>query len=51
VLGTLAMVDEAVFPQKDYRKEQLFTEFIKYHLQGITSEKGLALYKKHLKDG
>jgi len=51
VLGTLAVVDESLFPQKDYRKEQLFIEFIKYHLQGITSEKGLALYKKHLKDG
>ena len=50
VLGTLAVVDEAAFPQKNYRKEQLFIEFIKYHLQGITSEKGLALYKKHLKE-
>ena len=48
VLGTLAVVDENSFPQKAYNKETLFVEFIKYHLQGITSEKGLELYKKHL---
>ena len=48
VLGTLAIVDENAFPQKEYNKETLFIEFIKYHLQGITTEKGLELYKKHL---
>ncbi len=49
VLGTLAIVDENSFPQKEYKKEALFIEFIKYHIQGITTEKGLELYKKHSK--
>jgi len=49
VLSTLAVIDENAFPLKTYNKEQLFIEFIKYHLQGITSERGLVLYKKHLK--
>jgi len=51
VLSTLAVIDESAFPLKKYNKEQLFIEFIKYHLQGITSEKGLVLYKKHLNKG
>lgn len=48
VLSTLAIVNEQTFPQKQYNKEVLFTEFIKYHIQGIASEKGLELYKKHV---
>jgi len=44
VLGTLAVVDETAFPQKDYNKERLFIEFIKYHIQGITSETLLKRY-------
>ena len=49
VLSTMSVVNEKVFSQKIYKKEELFTEFIKYHLQGITTEKGLMLYKKYLK--
>lgn len=49
VLSTMSVVNESVFSQKVYKKEDLFTEFIKYHLQGITTEKGLLLYKKYLK--
>jgi len=48
VLSTIAVIDENAFPLKAYNKEQLFIEFIKYHLQGIISERGLILYKKHL---
>ena len=48
VLSTLAVIEETTFPLKEYNKEQLFIEFIKYHLQGITSERGFVLYKKHL---
>ena len=49
VLSTMSVVNENVFSQKSYKKEDLFTEFIKYHLQGITTEKGLVLYNKYLK--
>ncbi len=49
VLSTMAVVNEKMFSQKIYKKEELFTEFIKYHLQGITTEKGFTLYKKYLK--
>ncbi len=49
VLGALSVVNENIFSQKNYKKEVLFTEFIKYHLQGITTEKGLILYNTYLK--
>ena len=49
VLSTMSVVNENIFSQKTYKKEELFTEFIKYHLQGITTEKGLLLYNKYLK--
>jgi len=48
VMGTFAVVDEELFPLKNYNKENLFIEFIKYHIHGIASEKGLELYKKHI---
>jgi len=48
VMGTFAVVDEDLFPLKDYNKEKLFIEFIRYHIHGIASEKGLELYKKHI---
>jgi AcrR family transcriptional regulator len=46
-ISTNSLVDEDLFPLKDYNKENLFLEFIKYHINGIASEKGLKLYKKH----
>ncbi len=48
VMGTFSVVDEELFPLKNYNKENLFIEFIKYHIHGIASEKGLELYKKHI---
>lgn len=47
VMSSFSLVDEDLFPLKDYNKEKLFIEFIKYHIHGIASEKGLELYKKH----
>lgn len=43
------MVDEQIFPSKEYDKEALFLEFITYHIHGIASQKGLDLLEKHLK--
>lgn len=42
------LVDERVFPTAKYNKEQLFLEFITYHIHGIASQKGLELLEKHL---
>ena len=47
VMSTFSLVDEEVFPLKKYNKENLFKEFIKYHIHGIASSKGLELLKKH----
>ena len=48
VSNTFTLVDEDVFPLKNYNKEKLFIEFIKYHIHGIASEKGLELYKNYI---
>lgn len=48
VAKTLMVVDEDLFPLKQYNKEELFKEFINYHIHGIASPKGLALLEKHL---
>ena len=48
VMSTMSVVDDEVFPIKNYNKENLFIEFIKYHIYGIASPKGLKLYEKHI---
>ncbi len=39
------IVDETIFSLRDYRRDQLFHEYMMYHMNGITSPKG----KKYLK--
>jgi len=46
---TMLVVDEDLFPLKNYNKENLFKEYIKYHIRGIASAKGLKLLEKHFK--
>lgn len=46
---TSLIVDEAIFPLRNYKKEILFNEYINYHLHGIASAKGLKLLAKHTK--
>ncbi|MEM6317125.1 MAG: TetR/AcrR family transcriptional regulator [Bacteroidota bacterium] len=48
VMNTFIIVDEEEFPLKKYNKENLFLEFIQYHIHGIASPKGLSLYEKHM---
>ncbi len=48
VMSSFSLVDEELFPLKEFNKEKLFMEFIRYHIHGIASEKGLELYKKHI---
>lgn len=43
---TSLLVDEGLFPLKRYDKGSLFKEYIKYHVQGIASPKGLKLFKE-----
>lgn len=47
---TSLVVDEDVFPTRDYDMSDLFREYIHYHIYGIASPKGLALLEKHLQE-
>jgi len=44
---TSIIVDEDIFPLRNYNKENLFREYINYHMHGIASAKGLKLLEKH----
>lgn len=44
---TNLIVDEDMFPLKNYNKEQLFLEYVRYHIHGIASTKGLELFGKY----
>lgn len=50
VNNSSVIVDEEVFPLRNYHKENLFIEHINYHLHGIASAKGLKLLDKHTKE-
>ena len=41
VAKTMLVVDQDVFPLRNYNKEQLFQSFIEYHIHGVASAKGL----------
>jgi len=44
---TMVIVDETTFPLRDYNRENLFLEYVTYHIRGIASSKGLKLLEKH----
>ena len=44
---TLIVVDEEVFPLKEYNREKLYKEYITYHIHGVASPKGLEVLKLH----
>lgn len=46
---TFIIVDEEVFPLKEYNIENLHWEYIRYHIHGIASTKGLKLLEKYSK--
>jgi len=46
---TMMLIDEDVFPLRDYNKENLLKEHMKYHIRGIATPKGLKLLEKHFK--
>ena len=44
---TMLLTDEDMFPAKDYNRDALFAEYIKYHLHGILSDQGLKKLKSY----
>lgn len=49
--GLVGLLNQEVFPKKKYQPEDIYSEFLNYHLQGILADKGLMLLKKSkLKD-
>lgn len=46
---TALVVDEDLFPLQEYNKENLFKQYISYHIHGIASPKGMKLLEKHTK--
>jgi AcrR family transcriptional regulator len=46
---TMILTDETMFPLRDYDREKLFREYIKYHIHGIASAKGIEIFKKYQK--
>lgn len=51
IAKTLIVVDEEIFPLREYNKETLFKAFIEYHIHGVASAKGLKKLEQYqLKD-
>ena len=48
VAKTSFVTDEDLFPIREYNLEDLFREFIIYHIHGIASPKGLKLLEKYI---
>jgi AcrR family transcriptional regulator len=48
---TSLVADEDAFPLKEYPLEELFKEYIYYHIHGIASPKGMELLEKYLAEG
>jgi AcrR family transcriptional regulator len=44
---TFLLVDEDIFPQREYERGKLFQAFLIYHLRGIVSPKGAKMLEKH----
>lgn len=47
---TLIVVDEEVFPLKEYNRENLYKEYINYHIHGVASPKGLEVLHRKLRE-
>ncbi|MDX1685825.1 MAG: TetR/AcrR family transcriptional regulator [Saprospiraceae bacterium] len=44
---TFVMTDGELFPHKEFPKDEVYTQYINYHLNAILTEKGHGIYKKH----
>ncbi|MCB0705440.1 MAG: TetR/AcrR family transcriptional regulator [Saprospiraceae bacterium] len=47
VSKSFVLVDEKIFPLKDFHRDKLLLEFIYYHIHGIASAKGLEVLQKY----
>ncbi len=45
---TSLVADDELFPLREYNIEELFKQYIHYHIHGIASPKGLRLLEQHL---
>ncbi len=48
VAKTMLVVDQDIFPLRNYNKEKLFEAFIEYHIHGVASTKGLKKLERYL---
>ena len=46
-----AVVDETTFPLQEFAREQLFLQFICYHMNGVMSGRGREIFNNYLKEG
>jgi AcrR family transcriptional regulator len=44
---TMIITDEELFPMREYNRDQLFNEYMTYHLRGILSDQGLKKFKTY----
>lgn len=48
VSKTLCVIDEDMFPHRQYDKVRLFKQYFYYHIRGIATSKGLKILEKYL---
>jgi AcrR family transcriptional regulator len=45
---TLGLIDDSYFPSDKYKKERVYSEFIRYHFNAITTKKGATILNRKL---
>jgi TetR/AcrR family transcriptional regulator, cholesterol catabolism regulator len=50
VVNSKSIIDEELFPWKDFDRRALFTDFFNYHINGIATEKGLKKFSESKKN-
>lgn len=48
--GMMGIKDEEVFPRKDFSAEYLMESYLEYHLRAISTDKGLTILNKFIKN-
>ena len=51
VAVSCSLVDEKLFPLIDYDREDLFLQFIKFHINGVATDRGRETFHKLLDQG
>ena len=50
VTKTMCVIDEEMFPSRQYDKVKLFKQYFYYHIRGIATTKGLKLLEKYISE-